>query len=205
MPDPSEPMPSDESPVDRSAERPAERPAAASGGTSGDTGPLPTTPEQLFARLSALEIAVQTHHHAAVFTVEEARTLRGTIPGGHCKNLFVRNKKGRQWLLVCEEDTPVDLKQVGTVLDAGRLSFGSPDRLRRVLGVAPGSVTPFALINDTGLEVTPILDARMMRHGLLNYHPLVNTMTCTITREDLTRFIAACGHTPHILDLNPAE
>ena len=103
---------------------------------------MPATPEQLFAHLDALNIRVERHTHAPVFTVEEAKGLRGLLPGGHCKNLFLRNKKGQQWLVVCEEDRAVDLRRLGERLGAGRLSFGSADRLMRVLGVPPGSVTP---------------------------------------------------------------
>ena len=160
--------------------------------------------ETLFARFAALDIVVDTVSHEPVFTVEEAKSLRGQIAGGHCKSLFLRNKKGRQWLLVCSEDRRVDLKQLSDVLGSGRLSFGSPERLMNSLGVTPGSVTPFALINDHDCAVQPVLDAAMMAHDRLNYHPLVNHMTTTIGRDDLLRFITACGHTPEIVDLDAA-
>ena len=160
--------------------------------------------ETLFARFAELGIAVETVTHEPVFTVEEAKSLRGKIAGGHCKSLFLRNKKGHQWLLVCNEDRRVDLKQLSDALGSGRLSFGSPERLMNSLGVTPGSVTPFALINDRERAVQPILDAAMMSHDRLNYHPLVNHMTTTIGRDDLLRFIAACGHTPEIVDLDAA-
>ncbi|MEM7442819.1 MAG: prolyl-tRNA synthetase associated domain-containing protein [Pseudomonadota bacterium] len=163
---------------------------------------LPTSPEALLEQLAAWNIDQTTHHHEPVFTVEEAKELRGQLPGGHCKSLFLRNKKGAMWLVVCSEDRTVDLKALGRRLEGGRLSFGSADRLRDVLGVLPGSVTPFALINDRDLRVTPVLDKAMLEESQLNYHPLVNTMTTTIDSADLVRFIEACGHTPLILDLD---
>ncbi|MEQ9811667.1 MAG: prolyl-tRNA synthetase associated domain-containing protein [Azospirillaceae bacterium] len=159
------------------------------------------TPESLRRHLDELGIASQWHEHDPVFTVEEAKDLRGRIAGGHCKNLFLANKKKRMWLLVCDEDAAVDLKSLGEALGAGRLSFGSADRLRRVLGVEPGAVTPFALANDVAHDVTPVLDAAMLRHEVLNYHPLDNARTVSIARDDLLRFIEACGHEPIILEL----
>ncbi len=161
----------------------------------------PTSPEQLFAFLDKLGIEVTTHSHEPVFTVDEAKALRGQLPGAHCKSLFLRNKKGRYWLVVCEESTPVDLRALGDLLGSGRLSFASADRLMSVLGVIPGSVTPFALINDREHVVTVVLDQTMMAATPLNYHPLVNTMTTAIARDDLVKFVEACGHAPHIIDL----
>lgn len=164
--------------------------------------PLPTSPEALLDRLAALGIDQTTHRHQPVFTVDEAKELRGQLPGGHCKSLFLKNKKGAMWLVICSEDRRIDLKALGGLLDGGRLSFGSADRLWRVLGVLPGSVTPFALINDRDRQVTPVLDRSMLDHAVLNYHPLVNTMTTTIASRDLIGFIEACGHQPVILDLD---
>ena len=161
----------------------------------------PATPEELLARFEALGIAVTTHEHEPVYTVEESRHLHDTLPGGHCKSLFLRNKKGQCWLVVCEEDTPVDLKALGTRLGAGRFSFGSAERLMQYLGVVPGSVTPFALINDPDATVKVALDKRMLRHELLNYHPLVNSLTTAIARDDLFAFITACGHDYEIVDM----
>lgn len=163
--------------------------------------PTPATPDDLFARLDELGIQVTTQRHDPVFTVDEAKALRGELPGGHSKNLFVRNKKGRMWLVVAEEDREIDLKSLGERIGAGRLSFGSPDRLMSHLGVVPGAVTPFALINDRKNQVQPVLDAAMMRHEVLNFHPLDNAMTTAIARDDLVRFIEACGHSPEIVDL----
>ena len=164
----------------------------------------PYTTDGLFARLAELGIAVTTARHAPVFTVEEAKNLRGQLPGGHAKNLFLRNKKGGQWLLVCSEDRVVDLKALSERIGSGRLSFGSPQRLMAALGVLPGAVTPFALINDTAQAVQPILDAGLMVHDTLNFHPLDNGMTTAIAGADLLRFIEACGHTPQIVTLDAA-
>ncbi|WP_020699033.1 prolyl-tRNA synthetase associated domain-containing protein [Reyranella massiliensis] len=161
------------------------------------------TPQQLFDRLEALGIAHRTVEHPPVFTVEEAKALRGNLPGHHIKNLFLRNKKEEMWLVVALEDRAVDLKRLGEVLGAGRLSFGSPDRLRRQLGVEPGSVTPLALINDGSRSVRLALDRGLVEGGPVNAHPLVNTMTTAIATEDLQRFFAATGHVPLWLDFPP--
>ncbi|HET8727217.1 MAG TPA: prolyl-tRNA synthetase associated domain-containing protein [Alphaproteobacteria bacterium] len=158
--------------------------------------------EDLFRRLDELAIRVEIHEHEPVFTVEEAKHLRGILPGGHCKNLFLRSKKGEPWLIVCDEDRQVDLKALARRTGAGRFSFASPERLRETLGVEPGSVTPFALINDRDAAVRVVLDAAMMKYDPLNYHPLVNTATCAIARDDLVKFIEACGHKPQIMDLD---
>lgn len=156
--------------------------------------------QQLFSRLAELGIAQQSVEHPPVFTVEEAKALRGNLPGHHVKNLFLRNKKEEMWLVVAIEDRAIDLKRLGEVLGAGRLSFGSPDRLRRHLGVEPGSVTPLALINDESLSVRLALDRGLMEGGPVNVHPLVNTMTTAMTAADLLRFFAATGHPPNWLD-----
>lgn len=166
------------------------------------TQTAPATPDDLFARFAELGIAVTTHDHAPVFTVEESRHLHDTLPGGHCKSLFLRNKKGQCWLVVCAEDTEIDLKALGARLGAGRFSFGSAERLMQWLGVTPGSVTPFALINDRNAAIRVVLDQRMLRHDLLNYHPLVNTSTTAIARDDLIRFIEAGGHAYEIVDMD---
>jgi Ala-tRNA(Pro) deacylase len=158
------------------------------------------TPQQLFARLEALGLAHRSVEHEPVFTVEEAKAHRGELPGHHIKNLFLRNKKEEMWLVVALEDRAIDLKRLGEVLDAGRLSFGSPDRLRRVLGVEPGSVTPFAVANDSERRVTLVLDRALCDGGPVNAHPLINTMTTAIDFADLARFFEATGHTPQWLD-----
>ena len=157
---------------------------------------MPATPDALFVRLRELGIETSTVEHPPLHTVEESKQLRGVLPGGHCKNLLLRDKKKRNWLVVTLEDKPVDMKSLPDKIGAGRLSFASAERLMEFLGVNPGSVTPFALINDPEQQVTVVLDEEMLDHDLLNYHPLENTRTTAIARDDLLRFIAACGHQP---------
>jgi len=158
------------------------------------------SPQQLFARLETLGITPRTVEHPPVFTVDEAKALRGDLPGHHIKNLFLRNKKEEMWLVVVLEDRAIDLKRLGGALGAGRLSFGSPDRLRRHLGVEPGSVTPFALVNDDAHVVRLALDRGLAEGGPVNAHPLVNTMTTAIAIGDLLRLFEATGHVPRWLD-----
>ena len=160
------------------------------------------SPQQLFARLEQLGIAQRTVGHPAVFTVEEAKALRGNLPGHHIKNLFLRNKKEEMWLVVALEDRAIDLKRLGEALGAGRLSFASAERLKRHLGVEPGSVTPLALINDDSRSVQLVLDRGLVDgHGApVNVHPLVNTMTTAMAAADLLRFFEATGHAPRWLD-----
>jgi Ala-tRNA(Pro) deacylase len=157
------------------------------------------SPDELFAYLDNLGIAHQTVHHAAVFSVEEARTLRGTIAGGHTKNLFLRDKKGALFLVVAPEDAVIELKSLHRRLGAsGRFSFASAELMRETLGVEPGSVTPFAVINDRAVRVTVVLDVAMMMQQTLNFHPLANTGTTTISRDGLLKFLEATGHRPRI-------
>ena len=157
-------------------------------------------PQQLFARLDQLGISHRTVEHPPVFTVDEAKALRGNLPGHHIKNLFLRNKKEEMWLVVALEDRTIDLKRLGDVLGAGRLSFGSADRLKRHLGVDPGSVTPLSLANDERHAVRLVLDRGMAEGGPVNAHPLVNTMTTALSPADLLRFFEATGHSPHWLE-----
>jgi len=158
------------------------------------------SPQQLFDHLAQLGIAQRTVEHPPVFTVEQAKALRGDLPGHHVKNLFLRNKKEEMWLVVALEDRAIDLKRLGEVLGAGRLSFGSAERLRRHLGVEPGSVTPLALINDRARLVQLVLDRGLSDGAPVNVHPLVNTMTTAMAATDLLRFFAATGHPPRWLD-----
>ena len=160
---------------------------------------MPVTPNQFFAVLDALGIAHKTVKHPPLFTVEQSRVLRGQIPGGHTKNLFLRDKKYELYLVVALEDADIELKDLHRRLGAsGRFSFGSSNLLREVLGVEPGAVTPFGAINDTQGRVTIVLDTPMMEHETLNYHPLVNTMTTSIKPGDLLKFLRSTGHVPRI-------
>ena len=159
----------------------------------------PASPNALFTYLDHLGIAHHTVSHPPVFTVEEAQALRGELPGGHTKNLFLRDKKGALFLVVAAEDAVIELKSLHRLLGAsGRFSFGSADLMREMLGVEPGSVTPFAVMNDKAGRVRVILDAAMMENAILNFHPLVNTGTTTISREGLLKFLEATGHQPRI-------
>ncbi|HUR43445.1 MAG TPA: prolyl-tRNA synthetase associated domain-containing protein [Aestuariivirga sp.] len=160
---------------------------------------MPATRADLLHRFKTLGIETTITDHPPVFTVEEARSLRGAIPGGHCKNLFLKDEKGSIWLIVCLEDARVDLKTLPAKIGSRRLSFGKPDLLMETLGLEPGSVTPFGLINDTGIRAQVILDEPMMRENLLNYHPLRNDATATIRAADLLTFIRSCGHSPRIV------
>jgi len=159
------------------------------------------TPDALFARLDGLGIAHRTYSHPPVFTVEEAKELRGTLPGGHCKSLFLKDRKAGLWLVVALEECRVDLKRLADALDAPRFSFGSAELLYEVLGVRPGSVTPFAAINDAATQVTVVLQKPMLDHDPLNYHPLENDRTTAIAPGDLVRFLEACGHKPRIVEI----
>jgi Ala-tRNA(Pro) deacylase len=163
---------------------------------------MPATPEDLIAFLDSLGVATTTVEHPALHTVEDSRGLRGDIAGGHAKNLFVKDKKGRLFLLSLEETTRIDLKRVHEKIGAqGRVSFGSAEQLEAVWGVRPGAVTPFGAINDREGRVTVVLDRGLMRHRQVNFHPLVNTRTTGLTSADLLRFLRATGHEPVIADL----
>jgi Ala-tRNA(Pro) deacylase len=163
---------------------------------------MPATPQDLFAALERLGIAHETQHHPAVFTVEESKRLRGVLPGAHVKNLFLKDKKSRLFLISAAEDTRIDLKRVHELIGgSGRVSFGSAELLREVLGVEPGSVTPMAAINDAQGRVTVVLDARLLDHDRINVHPLVNTMTTGVHRDALLAFLRSTGHEPLVVAL----
>jgi Ala-tRNA(Pro) deacylase len=160
------------------------------------------SPKELLDRLDALGIRSETIEHEPVFTVAESKPIKARIPGAHSKNLFVKDKKGRFFLISAKDETPIDLKRTHEAIGAsGRLSFGSADQLRALLGVEPGSVTAFAVANDTEGKVTMVLDTNLMEHERVNFHPLVNSMTTGVSREDLVKFLRATGHDPLILKL----
>jgi Ala-tRNA(Pro) deacylase len=161
---------------------------------------MPATPEQLFTYLDSLGIVHKSVSHPPLFTVEESRAQRGKIAGAHTKNLFLRDKKGAIYLVVALEDAAIALNSLHRLLGAsGRFSFGSAELMRETIGVEPGSVTPFAAINDREGRVAIVLDAAMMAHEVLNFHPLANTATTTIARADLVTFLEATGHPPRIV------
>jgi Ala-tRNA(Pro) deacylase len=166
----------------------------------------PLTPDALFDRLDALGVVHRTYTHPPVFTVVEAVALRGQLPGGRCKSLFLKDKKGGLWLVVALEEQRIDLKRLADALGAPRFSFGNPELLYEALGIRPGSVTPFALINDRDRRVAAVvLDRAMLDRDPLNYHPLENDRTTAIAPADLLRFVKACGHEPRILDLDAPD
>ncbi len=166
---------------------------------------MPATEEDLLARLGELGIETTTHRHPPLNTVEESKELRGDLPGGHSKNLFLKDKKGVFWLIVAEEDRPVDLKTLHKRIGSARLSFGKPDPLMDLLGVRPGSVTPFGLINDTDCAVNVVLDKEFLANDRLHFHPLHNEATTAIAAADLIRFIEATGHDVQKIDLSVSE
>jgi Ala-tRNA(Pro) deacylase len=166
------------------------------------TGAMAFTRDQPLRRLDELGIAHRTVSHPPVLTVDAAREHTGHLPGGHCKSLFLKDKKGGLWLLVCLDHRRIDMGRLAKTIGSPRLSFGQPDLLQAVLGVTPGAVTPFALIKDRELRVQPLLDQAMLAHAELNYHPLTNAATTTIEAADLLAFLEACGHRPRILDLD---
>ncbi len=165
--------------------------------------PMPATRTDLMALLDTLGIATTTVDHAPLFTVAESRSLRGEIPGAHTKNLFLIDKKGAIFLVTAEEDAAIDLKGLHRVIGAsGRLSFGKPALMAEVLGIVPGSVSPFAAINDAAGRATVVLDRALMANGAINCHPLVNTATTTIGSADLLAFLRATGHEPLVLPVS---
>jgi Ala-tRNA(Pro) deacylase len=160
---------------------------------------MPVDRETLFAKLEQLGIQSVTVEHAPVFTVEQSTHLRETIPGAHTKNLFLTDKDGSLVLVVAKDDTRVDLKKLAKELRLGRLSFGKAELLESVLGVPAGSLTPFALLNDTVASVTVVVDQALMDFAEINCHPLENTATTRLATADLLRFIDTTGHRPIIM------
>lgn len=163
---------------------------------------MSSSPADLFRFLERLGIVTDTVEHPPLYTVAQSQELRGQIPGGHTKNLFLKDRKGRLVLVIAPEEAAVDLKRLHERIGAaGRLSFGSAELMRATLGIEPGSVTPFAVMNDRAGAVSVVLDAGLLAHARLNFHPLVNTMTTGIGRDDLIAFLSATAHEPSIVAL----
>ena len=160
---------------------------------------LPTPPERLMATLTSMDISFTTHTHPPLRTVEDAKAFRGDLQGAHIKNLYLRDRKKQNFLLVVEEDKAIDLKAMPGLIGSDRLSFGSADRLFEMLGVRPGAVSPFTLINDPDHKVRLVLDANLVDQSCLFAHPLVNDMTLGISGADLMRFFTHTGHDPRLL------
>lgn len=167
----------------------------------------PATPEDLFAFLETLGIATTTVTHPPLFTVEDSKALRGDLPGGHTKNLFLKDKKGKLFLVTCDEGRKVNLKALEKAIGAARVSFGKPELLLETLGITPGAVTTFSLINDRGEphRVHFAIDASLLKHALIHCHPLHNQATTAISPEDLMRFVVACGHEATIVDFDALD
>ncbi len=158
------------------------------------------TEDALFAFLDAHGIAHRTHRHAPVFRVEEGQAIKAALPGGHSKNLFLKDAKGRLWLISALGETRIDLKRLPERIGSAKLSFGSAERLHDTLGVTPGSVTAFALINDPEHRVRFVLDAALLAHDTVNFHPLRNDATTAVSRQGLLDFLAALGVEPQVVD-----
>jgi Ala-tRNA(Pro) deacylase len=164
---------------------------------------MPKTEAELFSFLADLGISVSTVRHPPLYTVADSQSLRGEIPGGHTKNLFLKDKKDNFFLVSVGEDAVVDLKQIHTIIGAAsRVSFGKPELLMELLGVIPGAVTVFGLINDTQRRVKVVLDQDLMAHDVINAHPLINEATTSIASADLIRFVEATGHDAAILKVS---
>jgi Ala-tRNA(Pro) deacylase len=161
---------------------------------------MAATEAELFAFLDAHGIAHHTHRHAKVFRVDEGHEIKAALPGGHTKNLFLKDHKGQLWLISALGETMIDLKSLPARIGSARLSFGSPERLYEALGVTPGSVTAFALINDPEHKVRFVLDAALIAHETVNFHPLSNDATTAISREGFLNFLTALGVEPMIVD-----
>ena len=161
---------------------------------------MPWTQETLLNRLTELGIHATTVQHSPTFTVEDVAAVLHDIPGGQCKSLFLKDKKDDLWLVMMLGDERLDTDVLRKTLGSARLSFGKPDLVRSILGVEPGSVTPFAMINETASAVKVVLQQRMMEMDLLNYHPLQNDATTTLSPADLLVFMRSIGHDPIIAD-----
>lgn len=161
---------------------------------------LPTTPEKLLALLDSLEIAYVMHRHPPLRTVEDSKAHRDNMPGLHIKNLYLRDRKKQNFLLVAEEDRQIDMKSLNQKIGCDRLSFGSAERLFEMLGVRPGAVSPLALINDPANKVHLVLDIALRTSGVIYAHPLVNDMTLGIKGRHLLQFFGYTGHKVQWLD-----
>ena len=159
---------------------------------------VPLTSEQLYGMLDQAGISYRVLHHAPLMTVEDARAIRGEheTGEGQIKNLFLKNKKGKMWLLTLHEDRVIDLKQAAIDIGAKRFSFCSPDRLMTYLGVVPGAVSPFGLLNDHNRQVTFYIDEALLEHEEVHAHPLDNRITVSIGTRDLLQFLEQRGY-PH--------
>jgi Ala-tRNA(Pro) deacylase len=161
---------------------------------------------ELYALLDVHGIAYSHHTHPALFTVADSQSLRGELPGGHVKNMFMKDKKGAIWLATCLEDRQIRIRDLEKEIGAKNLSFGKEDLLWEILGVRPGAVTPFGLINDHAPQrVQVALDAQMLERDPLNFHPLHNEATTAISKDGFLKFLALTGHQPVLVDFDRLE
>lgn len=161
--------------------------------------------EDLIAFLQDLGIETTTLDHPAVFRVGEGEEIKASLPGAHTKNLFLKDAKDQLWLISAEGHAQIDLKRLHHVIGSARLSFGNAALMEETLGVTPGSVTAFGLINDTGHRVRFVMDRTLAEAELVNFHPLTNTATTTIGRAGFRRFLAALGVTPIVVDFEAMQ
>ena len=168
-------------------------------------GGTPATAVDVQQRLDGLGFSHQTISHPPMRTVEDSKKHRDGVPGGYSKNLFLRNKKGKMWLVTLQEDRRVDLRKLGELVGAGRVSFASPERLMKYLGVIPGAVTPLAVINDLSNAVNVVLDTSLLDQTPLHFHPCDNSMTTTIDRTTLMGYLSASGHDPLLVDFDELD
>lgn len=161
---------------------------------------MPASRQDLFDLLDRLGVAHTTHDHPPVFRVEEGHEIKAALPGGHTKNLFLRDDKGQAWLISALGETAIDLKALPRVIGSGRLSFGKPELMQELLGVTPGSVTAFGLINDAGRRVRLVLDRALLDHELVNFHPLANDATTAVSRDGFLAFLRGLGVEPLVVD-----
>ena len=160
------------------------------------------TPDDLFALFNELNIETKTYHHPPTFTVDEGRNLKASMPGGHSKNLFLKDKKGELVLISAHADAKLKLNQLHKVLNTGRLSFAPAELMESVLGVTPGSVTAFALANPNAQPVRFLLERRLAESDPLNFHPLQNDMTTAMSRTDFELFLSHLGRSLEIIDFD---
>lgn len=165
---------------------------------------MPATRQQLLALLDDLDVAHSTYDHAPVFTVAESGAIKQTLPGGHTKNLFLKDKRGKLFLVSALSETRIDLTMLSKTLEAGRFSFGAPELLLETLGVRPGSVTAFAVVNDPQRRVQVVLDHALFAHELVNFHPLSNDATTAVTPAGLLRLLDHIGHKPLLVAFDGA-
>ena len=160
---------------------------------------------ELYAFFDAHGIAYTHTTHPAVHTVEESNALCGDIPGAHVKNMFLKDKKGQLWLVTCLDRRKIHIRDLEKQIGAAKASFGKPDLLWETLGIRPGAVSPFGLINDPEHTVRPVLDQQMLEADPINAHPLHNEATTTVSRADFARFFEITGHDPVVVDFDALE